>query len=701
MQIFSNKNRAQHLGPFQLEKLERDPAAKINSASLPLDPNPADADSIATAAQPYLDLCHALLEGPMAHEVAPVPDDLLKRAENLKASAYFLDAALVGCCTLADSDWLSTADLLHTHAVLLMVEFGRQPGLGEPGCAWIRGTNDLRSNIRAAEIAGVLAGYIRALGFSATGHVTGVSKVDLSVLATRAGLAVADETGLLRAPFLQRGFALGAITTEYQFATDLPLASMAALNPSDPDIYMGVGGTRPGWQSAEEERRPMHLGRYPMENIRKVDGPSTLVIAEQIRRVPKRGDFFTRAEAGDLGGKAKQESPRFPFKHPLAAAMAPMMVQMIPMQGTREKLTPTGVGGNLADPRTNAQAIKALGYYLGVDFVGICRAEPWMYYSHDNDTSVIDPYHEFAVVMLIDQGYDTMSGASGDDWISASQSMRAYLRGAEISGIMAAHCRRMGYSSRTHTNANSDIVHNPAILMAGLAEVSRIGDTLLNPFIGPRSKSVIFTTDLPMEVDKPIDFGLQDFCSQCKKCARECPCNAITYGPKVMFNGYEIWKADVDKCTKYRVTQSRGSACGRCMKMCPWNREDTVEGRRLAQLSIDFPESRAAIIKMDDALQNGTRNLIKRWWFDLEIIDGVAVRPPGGTNERDLILDQDYRLGRNQKLAMFPPALQPPPSTTMNDMVPVDRPAGIRAYLAAQRPEDARLDVIKPSNPSA
>jgi ferredoxin len=168
-----------------------------------------------------------------------------------------------------------------------------------------------------------------------------------------------------------------------------------------------------------------------------------------------------------------------------------------------------------------------------------------------------------------------------------------------------------------------------------------------------------------------------------------------------MFNGYEIWKADVDKCTKYRVTQSRGSACGRCMKMCPWNREDTVEGRRLAQLSIDFPESRAAIIKMDDALQNGTRNLIKRWWFDLEIIDGVAVRPPGGTNERDLILDQDYRLGRNQKLAMFPPALQPPPSTTMNDMVPVDRPAGIRAYLAAQRPEDARLDVIKPSNPSA
>ena len=31
-----------------------------------------------------------------------------------------------------------------------------------------------------------------------------------------------------------------------------------------------------------------------------------------------------------------------------------------------------------------------------------------------------------------------MSGASGDDWISASQSMRAYMRGAEIAGVMAA-----------------------------------------------------------------------------------------------------------------------------------------------------------------------------------------------------------------------------------------------------------------------
>jgi ferredoxin len=231
--------------------------------------------------------------------------------------------------------------------------------------------------------------------------------------------------------------------------------------------------------------------------------------------------------------------------------------------------------------------------------------------------------------------------------------------------------------------------------MAGLGEVSRIGDTILNPFIGPRSKSVVFTTDLPLEIDLPIDFGLQDFCGQCNKCARECPCNAIAFGPKIMFNGYEIWKADVDKCTKYRVTQTKGSACGRCMKMCPWNREDTLEGLALNFLAIELPESRPWLIRHDDEVGAGTRNLVKRWWFDLEIIDGVAVTPPNGTNERDLSLGRDLKLQHTQRIAIFPPALQPRGGTTVGETVPVDRVAGMQANAAAERPDEARARVKK------
>jgi reductive dehalogenase len=658
---------------------------------LAAEPNVDSEHGITPALKEYSQLFASLLEREPASARAPVPDDPFKRAENLKASAYFLDATLVGCCELHAKDWLAGEPPGHTHALVVLIEFAREPAPGEPGDLWIRGTNIARCDMRAAEIVAVLAGYVRQLGFEARGHCNDNTLVNLAALAVRAGLARPDEAGALRAPFLQRGFRIGVVTTNYAIATDAPLDRNAALYPADPDVYMGIGGTIPGWQYAEDEKRPLHLGRYPMETIRRVDQPTTLIIRDEIGRVPKRADFFKRAGSGDLGDKAKREYSRFAYKHPFGLSMGPLIQRMVPLQGTRNKLEPTGVGGDLSDPRRNAESIKALGYYLGADFVGICAAEPWMYYSHDEaEGNPIEAYHPYAVVMLIDQGYETMDGASGDDWISATQSMRAYMRGAEMAGVMAAHCRRMGHSSRTHSNAHSEVIHNPAILMAGLAEVSRIGDTLLNPFIGPRSKSIVFTTDLPLEADLPIDFGLQDFCSQCRKCARECPCNAISFGPKVMFNGYEIWKADVEKCTKYRVTQSRGSACGRCMKECPWNREDTLEARKLIELSINEPAARPVIIKMDDELQNGKRNLIKRWWFDLEMVDKVAITPPGGTNERDLNLGRDVKLMQTQKLAMFPPRLQPVGGTTMKVAVPVDRAGGLKAYEAAERPDAAR-----------
>ncbi|SEB86845.1 reductive dehalogenase [Rhizobiales bacterium GAS188] len=690
MRLYSNRHRPHHLGSLALERLRRDATAPQLAGALPRDAQPPGDGSILDSVSEYTELFGRLLDGKAAPGRAPVPEDPQTRSDNLKASAYFLDATIAGCCRIESGDWLAADHPGHGYALVIAVAFARQPQPGEPGDLWICGTNRARSDMRGAEIAAILGGYVRWLGFEAQGHFADATCLDLARLAQRAGVARVEEGGLV-APFLKRGFSLAVVTTDYAIAPDLPLAPDGDLGCDLPAVYMGEDGTRPGWEDAEEEARPLHLGRYPMETIKRVDEPTTLVIRQEIKRVPKRGDFFKRAEAGDLGERPKAEKKRFPMKHPLALGMQPLIQQMVPMQGGREKLTPTGFGGERGDPGRNAKAIKALGHYLGADFVGICRAEPSMYYSHDDvEGKPIEPYHDYAVVMLIDQGYETMEGASGDDWISASQSMRAYLRGAEIAGIMAAHCRRMGYSSRSHSNAHSEVIHNPAILMAGLAEVSRIGDTLLNPFIGPRSKSIVFTTDLPMEVDLPIDFGLQDFCAQCKKCARECPCNAITFNDKVMFNGYEIWKADVEKCTRYRVVQMKGSACGRCMKMCPWNREDTVEARRLVDLSINVPGARPSIIAMDDVLQNGKRNLIKRWWFDLEVVEGVAGKPRAGTNERDLSVGRDEKLGANQKLALFPPSLQPPPGATLADLHPVDRPAGLEAYARAETPLAAR-----------
>jgi ferredoxin len=700
--LYSHRLRPVDMGPLPTEKLARLASAPVLPARQPGDRHAAGASPIADAVPEYLALCCRHLDGEVAPARAPVPEDTTERAKNLKASAYFLDAVLAGVCEIAPGDQHGDADgTPHTHALVFAVEFNREPNEDEPGAEWVRGNNVARTDLRCAEVAVVLAGYLRALGWPARGHVAGHTAVDIEALAQRAGVARA-EGGVLALPMSRRGFRLGVVTTGYAMAADLPLAPDAPLGWPDSDAYLGTAGTRPGFEDEELARRPLHLGRWPMERIPRVDEPTTLVQRQEIQRVPKRADLFTRALAGDLGARAQQERPRFAIKHPLAAGMVPLIRGMVPLQGGREPLEPTGFGGPLGDPRANADAIKALGYFLGADFVGICEAEPWMYYSHDEaEGRPIAPYHRYAVVMLIDQGFETMEGASGDDWISGAQSMRAYLRGALIAGLMASHVRRMGWSARAHSNAHSEVLHLPAVLMAGLGELSRIGELILNPFIGPRSKSVLFTTDLPLAVDKPIDFGLQAVCNQCFKCARECPCNAIPFGPKVMFNGYEIWKPDVDKCGRYRLTNMKGSACGRCMKTCPYNREDTVESERLLWLSIEVPSARRQLIEHDDRSGGGERNQVKRWWFDLEMIDGIAVAPQAGVNQRDLDPGRQDKLAAGQKLAFFPPALMPAGGTTIASVVPLDRAAGLAAYAAAETPAAARRRASKQPEPPA
>jgi hypothetical protein len=83
------------------------------------------------------------------------------------------------------------------------------------------------------------------------------------------------------------------------------------------------------------------------------------------------------------------------------------------------------------------------------------------------------------------------------------------------------------------------------------------------------------------------------------------------------------------------------------------------------------------------------RNTVKRWWFDLEVVDGVCVTPRGA-NERDLDLGRGDKLAREQKLAFFPPPLQPAGGTTVATAVPIDRAAGQAAYAAAEKPAQAR-----------
>ncbi len=689
MRLFSNRSRPAAAGPLPTEWLPRgEPAGRWSSGA----EHPADTTgewSVTRVLAPVRDVFVAARTADVAPAQAPLPSPEAT-VDNVRGYCYFLDADVVGITRLEDGDWAPGQQIDgHTHAIAILVGLGRPAGDGEPGARWIEGAEQAAADLRAIEVATVLARYLGTLGFAATAHSVAASDVERHEVGWRAGVLEPGRSGMFRHPFLPDGYAIAVVTTELDLPIDRPLARRSPQRNAwiRARHLVGWGGTRPGWKRLDGRHRPWHLGRYPMEKVKRVDEPTTLIIPEEVQRPSARHNFFVRARAGDLGARPKTEVARFIPKAPHGRATEELLSRLAALHRGEHADT---VAPGTDDPDDNAASVKALGHFLGADLVGVCEAPEYAWYSHRPDGTPIEPAHRNAIIFVLDQGYETMEGASGDDWISGAQSMRAYLRASIISNTIAAHLRRLGHAAQAHSARDDEVNHIPLLLQSGIGELSRIGELVLNPFVGPRFKSGVVTTDLPLTSDRPIDFGLQDFCTKCTKCARECPCGAIRFGDKVMFNGYEMWKPDVDRCARYRITNMRGSACGRCMKTCPYNVEGVLAERPFQWAAMKLPFTRRWIAHLDDRLGRGSINPVKKWWVDVEMVDGVPVDPPKGVNTRELHLDKQPRDADGY--AMFPPGVAPPADHGMATS-PIDRAAGIEAARAAESPDDARRRV--------
>jgi len=359
------------------------------------------------------------------------------------------------------------------------------------------------------------------------------------------------------------------------------------------------------------------LGPYPVEQLKRVDKPTTK-ITDDIKRVDERKHGWSKAGFGDYGDFVKNEYFRMWRKYPVTKAFSKMQMQFMSMVDgeVASKLAPIP-----QSPELLSRHIKSLGYFFRADIMGICRLPQWAVYSHSrSDGSPVELNHKFAIVIVIDQDYRTMNGSTGSDWISCSQSFLGYAHSGFIACMMADYIRQLGYPARAHHATNYQVVLPPLLLLAGIGEICRVG-IVLNPFLGARFKAAVVTTDLPLEPDKPIDFGLQDFCQKCMKCAVECPSKAISMGDKVMYNGYEIRKFDEERCTKFRITNQNGSACGRCIKVCPWNKPKGWTHNMVRWMVQHTPFLDKFLIKMDGVWGYGKQDMRDKWWFDLEDIN--------------------------------------------------------------------------------
>jgi reductive dehalogenase len=161
----------------------------------------------------------------------------------------------------------------------------------------------------------------------------------------------------------------------------------------------------------------------------------------------------------------------------------------------------------------------------------------------------------------------------------------------------------------------------PLAIDAGLGEVGRMG-LLMTPQFGPRLRLSKVFTNLPLATDKPIDFGVWEFCMQCQKCANNCPGQAISFGnptdqPNNISNrtGIMRWPLNAEKCLGW-FAQNQGD-CTNCTRVCPFNKPSGVLHDWVRWGVKNMPFLDFAFIKMDDFLGYGRRVKAETFWEDV------------------------------------------------------------------------------------
>ena len=249
-----------------------------------------------------------------------------------------------------------------------------------------------------------------------------------------------------------------------------------------------------------------------------------------------------------------------------------------------ETRPPRGLKLDVTDPAKVTRIVKKAARFYGASLVGVCEVDMrWVYshtfytFPHPKKDEPIEPIEipedcKYAVVLAVAMDYDAIGTSPALPGAAAVG--LGYSKEAFEAGLTAQFIRNLGYKALPMGNDTALSV--PLGVDAGLGELGRHG-VLITPEFGPRVRVSKVFTNLPLVPDKPIQFGVWDFCHICKKCAKHCPGNAITHGdPTTDINnisnreGLCRWPINAEKCLNFWT--ANGGSCVNCIRVCPFNK---------------------------------------------------------------------------------------------------------------------------------
>ena len=274
----------------------------------------------------------------------------------------------------------------------------------------------------------------------------------------------------------------------------------------------------------------------------------------------------------------------------------------------------------VGDPEEMAGEIKKIGRLFGADLVGVTYHDERWVYSHkysratEGEASMDLPGDLTSVVVVChEMDHDLLRTVPSA--LSGTATGVGYSDDVVTLLALAQYIRNLGY--RAFASMNDTASSIPYAIKAGLGEYGRHG-MLITPEFGPRLRLGKVFTDLPLAHDRPIRFGVKEFCETCRQCSDACPPSAIAEGRpsedihnQSNIRGVEKWTTDAEKCFGFWATQM--TDCSICVRVCPYNRDYP---RWLNRIRVRLMASflRGLMLRLDRLFGGGERKAPRWWW---------------------------------------------------------------------------------------
>ena len=275
---------------------------------------------------------------------------------------------------------------------------------------------------------------------------------------------------------------------------------------------------------------------------------------------------------------------------------------------------------DVGSPEEMAEEVKQAAKLFGADRVGITfYDERWVYTHkygrHEEVEMPMDLPEDLTSVIVVCHAMDHDLLLTVPSALSGTATGVGYSNDVVTLLALCQFIRNLGYQA--YASMNDTAASIPFAIQAGLGEYGRHG-LLIAPGLGPRLRIGKIFTDLPLAHDRPIRFGVREFCEICRRCSDECPPGAIDKGEpaETVHNpsnvpGLTKWTTDAEKCFGFWASQV--TDCSICVRVCSYNRPYSGWIERL-RLRLMGSFLRRFALWLDTWLQGGKRRRPGDWW---------------------------------------------------------------------------------------